>query len=117
MKRRLGEHIKRVREGLAVRFLGALVRERQHIQTTILSTEGMMSLLMKARNGQRWNAEDRKHLLAYLRRLSTVSPYLIVLALPGSYVLLPVVAWWLDRRREKRKEKRKIEESREAGQR
>jgi len=113
VKRRLGEHIKRVREGLAVRFLGALVRERQRIQTTISSTEGMMSLLMKARNGQRWTAEDRKHLLAYLRRLSTVSPYLMVLALPGSYVLLPVMAWWLDRRHEKRK----IEESREASQR
>lgn len=113
MKRRLGEHIKRVREGLAVHFLGALVRERQRIRTTIILTEGMMSLLMKARNGQRWTAEDRKHLLAYLRRLSTVSPYLMVLALPGSYVLLPVVAWWLDRRHEKRK----IEESREASQR
>jgi hypothetical protein len=110
VKRRLGEHIKRVREGLAVRFLGALVRERQRIQTTISSTEGMMSLLMKARNGQRWTAEDRKHLLTYLRKLSTVSPYLMVLALPGSYVLLPVVAWWLDRRYEKRR----MEESREA---
>ena len=112
MKRRLGEHIKRVREGFAVRFLGAMAREREHIQATIASTEGMMSLLMKARNGQRWTAQDRKQLLVHLRSLSTVSPYLMVLALPGSYILLPVMAWWLDRRRQKRK----VEESRAASQ-
>ena len=31
-------------------------------------------------------------------RLSNLSPYLVVLALPGSFVMLPALAWWLDRR-------------------
>jgi len=35
----------------------------------------------------------------HLRRLSNISPYLVVLALPGSFILLPALAWWLDRRR------------------
>jgi hypothetical protein len=31
--------------------------------------------------------------------LSSISPYLLVLALPGSFLMLPALAWWLDRRR------------------
>ncbi len=31
-----------------------------------------------------------------------LSPYLIALLLPGSVLLLPIYAWWLDRRRLKR---------------
>jgi len=111
--RRIREHVKRVREGLAVRFLGAMARERQHIYATLSSTEGLMALLMKARNGQRWTAEERKQLLRHLRSLSSVSPYFMVLAFPGSILLLPVMAWWLDRRRQKRK----VEEHRAASQR
>jgi hypothetical protein len=54
---------------------------------------------MKARNKQRWTREDRAELRMHLQRLSNISPYLIVLALPGSFLLLPLLAWWLDRRR------------------
>ncbi len=109
---RIRKHVKRVREGLAVHFLGAMAREREHIYSTLSSTEGLMALLMKARNGQRWTAEERKLLLRHLRSLSTVSPYFMVLAFPGSFFLLPIVAWWLDRRRQKRK----VEETRAASQ-
>jgi hypothetical protein len=38
-----------------------------------------------------------------MRRMSTISPYLVVLALPGSFLLLPVLAWWLDRRRNRQR--------------
>jgi len=41
-------------------------------------------------------------LLAQLRVLSRVSPYLLFLLLPGSALLLPGYAWWLDRRRKPR---------------
>jgi hypothetical protein len=54
---------------------------------------------MKPRNNQRWTDEERRELAAHLRRLSTISPYLVVLALPGGLLMLPALAWWLDRRR------------------
>ena len=61
-----------------------------------------MPLLMKHRNGGSWTAEERAELLMQLRILSRVSPTLLLLLLPGSALLLPVYAWWLDRRREVR---------------
>lgn len=58
-----------------------------------------MPLLMKRRNGGSWTREERSYLLERLRGLSYLSPYLLVLLLPGSFVLMPALAWWLDRRR------------------
>jgi len=57
---------------------------------------------MKHRNGGTWTAEERAQLLVQLRVLSRVSPYLLFLLLPGSALLLPGYAWWLDRRRKPR---------------
>lgn len=74
-------------------------REKQYLLAEILQVKGLMPLLMKQRNRQRWTAEDKAELRIHLRRLSNLSPYLVVLALPGSFVLLPALAWWLDRRR------------------
>ena len=74
-------------------------REKKHLLSEILQVRGLMPLLMKPRNKQRWTAEDREELRVHLRRLSNISPYLIVLALPGSFLMLPALAWWLDRRR------------------
>jgi len=74
-------------------------REKQHLLSEILQIRGLMPLLMKQRNKGRWTVEDRAELRVHLRRLSDLSPYLVVLALPGSFILLPALAWWLDRRR------------------
>ena len=74
-------------------------REKRHLLNEILQIRGLMPLLMKQRNKGRWSGEDRAELRGHLRRLSNLSPYLVVLALPGSFVLLPALAWWLDRRR------------------
>lgn len=71
--------------------------------TELLAMRGLMPLLMKTRNGGHWSAEERKELLAHLRRLSHLSPYLLLLLLPGSALLLPLYAWWLDRRRNRRR--------------
>ena len=78
-------------------------REKKYLLNEILQIKGLMPLLMKPRNGQRWTSEDRAELKAHLRRLSDISPYLIVLALPGSFLLLPALAWWLDRRRNRQR--------------
>jgi hypothetical protein len=84
----------------AYRSMQALTdREKKHLLHEILQIRGLMPLLMKPRNKQLWTPEDREELRVHLRRLSSISPYLLVLALPGSFLLLPALAWWLDRRR------------------
>ena len=82
-------------------------RERVKVLQELGSIRGFMPLLMKKRNGQGWNLSEREALLLQLRGMAHVSPYLVVLFLPGSFVLVPVLAWWLDRRRQER-EKRQI---------
>ena len=74
-------------------------REKKYVLNEILQVKGLMPLLMKPRNKQRWTPEDRAELRAHLLRLSNISPYLMVLAMPGSFLMLPALAWWLDRRR------------------
>jgi hypothetical protein len=88
---RPGEIIRSVRELTA--------RERRFLTDEMVQVRGLMPLLMKPRNGQRWTQEDKRDLTAHLRRLSSISRYLVVLAMPGGVLLLPALAWWLDRRR------------------
>src|SRR6266498_484609 len=78
-------------------------RERQFLIGEILQVRGLMPLLMKPRNKQAWTPEDRAELAAHMKRLSSLSPYLVVLVMPGGFFLLPVLSWWLDRRRNRPK--------------
>jgi hypothetical protein len=77
-------------------------REVRRVVAELLVARGMMPLLMKSRNGGRWTPAEKAELLAHLRRMAHLSPYLIALILPGSMLILPVYAWWLDRRRLRR---------------
>ncbi len=77
-------------------------REASRILGELMETRGIMPLLMKARNGESWSPTEKAQLLAHLRRMAHLSPYLIALLLPGSVLLLPIYAWWLDRRRLRR---------------
>lgn len=77
-------------------------RERKYLLSELMLMQEAMPLLMKQRNGFRWDKADRKRLRTLLRRLSRLSPYLLPLILPGGFLFLPLVAWWLDRRRQKR---------------
>ena len=54
---------------------------------------------MKQRRGGTWTPEDKAQLSAMVKSASRVSPYLFIWALPGSVLLLPFLAWYLDRRR------------------
>ncbi len=74
-------------------------RERKALLSEIVQVKGLMPLLMKPRNKQRWSAEDKAELREHMRRISHISPYIAIMILPGSIVMLPVLAWWLDRRR------------------
>ncbi len=93
-----------MRPGVLRKVLAAQQRERLHILAATTRIRGLMPLLMKRRNGSRWTRAERAELLEQLRALMHLSPYLLVLALPGSFVLLPVLAWWLDRRRVPRRD-------------
>lgn len=74
-------------------------REKARLRAEIMQARGLMPLLMKPRNKQRWTAEDKAQLAQHLQRLSQISPYLVVLVMPGGFFMLPALAWWLDRRR------------------
>jgi hypothetical protein len=81
--------------------------EARRVLAELLSLRGLMPLLMKPRNGSNWTPAEREALLQHLRRLTRLSPYLLFLLLPGSALLLPVYAWWLDRRRQRRPDERR----------
>ena len=91
-------------EKLFAPFLGPLQRERDRIRAEILGIHGLMPLLMKQRNGVRWTAEERSQLSHHLRHLTALGPYVLFFMAPSSLVVFPVVAWWLDRRRLKRRD-------------
>ncbi len=74
-------------------------RESQRILAELMATRGIMPLLMKVRNGGQWTVAEKAELVEHLRRMAHLSPYLIALVLPGSVLILPAYAWWLDRRR------------------
>lgn len=77
-------------------------REKNRLRTEIGQIKGAIRLLMKQRNGGAWTAMDRQELKGILRRVSSVSPYLLVWVLPGSVLILPFLAWHLDTRRKRR---------------
>ena len=77
-------------------------REVQRVLGELVATRGIMPLLMKGRNGGHWTPAEKEELLVHLRRMAHLSPYMIALLLPGSVLILPVYAWWLDRRRLRR---------------
>lgn len=93
------------RSALVDRVLEAQRRERGVMLAEILKVKGLMPLLMKQRNGQRWSSEERRLLREQMRAVTRLSPYLFTLAVPGSLLILPMLAWWLDRRRGRRSTK------------
>lgn len=74
-------------------------REKRRLLDEIRQVSGLLPLLMKPRNRQRWSPDDRALLAGHLKRLGGMSPYLVVFAMPGGLLMLPALAWWLDRRR------------------
>jgi hypothetical protein len=69
------------------------------ILTEISHIQGFMQLLMKPRNGMPWSVEDRAAILGHLKHLARSLPVLVIFTLPGGSLLLPLLAWFLDRRK------------------
>lgn len=84
------------------RMLEAQQRERLQITAELVKVKGLMPLLMKRRNGGSWSSAERTELMVQMQAIAHLSPYLVVLVMPGSFLALPVLAWWLDRRRLRR---------------
>ncbi len=87
-------------------FLAGNSREKRRLQDELAMMKGAWPLLMKQRRGGKWTPEERARLKAMVRSASSVSPYLFIWALPGSVLLLPLLAWFLDRQRKQRLRKR-----------
>src|SRR2546425_13363463 len=85
------------------RFIGMVERERKFLGEELTRTQKIMPLLMKPRNGGRWPQEDKRELVELLKRLSGMGPYVALLLVPGGLALLPLRAWWLDRRGDRRR--------------
>lgn len=81
-------------------MLAAQRRERELIASELGRVKGLFPLLMKHRNGRPWTAYERNELRSQMRAMAYLSPYLLIMVLPGSVVALPALAWWLDRRRQ-----------------
>ena len=84
------------------RIKGIVDREKKYLSDEFAHTQKMMPLLMKPRNGAKWTKEEKRELVEHLKRLSGMGPYVALLLLPGGLALLPLLAWWLDRRRDRR---------------
>jgi hypothetical protein len=83
-------------------FLAGNHREQRRFRDELASMKGAWPLLMKQRRGGTWNAEEKDQLKGMVRSASSVSPYLFIWAIPGSMLLLPFLAWYLDTRRKQR---------------
>ncbi|WP_197685176.1 hypothetical protein [Herminiimonas arsenitoxidans] len=79
-------------------------RERVRLWNEMTQMRGLLPLLMKQRNGYRWTELDRKRIKVHLHKLVELSPYMVLFVAPGGLFVLPVLAWWLDRRRLKHDE-------------
>jgi hypothetical protein len=75
------------------------IRDRQRVLAEMGKVRGLMPLMMQHRNGETWTSDDRVKLIQELRALAGLSPYLVPILLPGGILFLPLLAWWMDRRR------------------
>ncbi len=79
-------------------------RERKFLLAEISQIRGLMPILMRRRNKQQWTPEELAEIRAHLRRISKLSPYLVIIVMPGGFAVLPILAWWLDRRRNRNRD-------------
>ncbi len=77
-------------------------REKTRLRSELEQIRGALPLLRKQRKGTSWTAEERHEIKQMLRSVSSVSPYLLIWAIPGSILILPFLAWHMDSRRKRR---------------
>lgn len=65
------------------RPIALAARERQHLLSEMAQVRGLIPLIMKRRNQLPWTASERAELRTHIRRLSSMSPYLMCFACPA----------------------------------
>lgn len=80
-------------------FLAGNTREKSRLRSEMATMKGSVVWLIRQRKQGAWTAVERDHLRDVMRSASSVSPYLFIWVIPGSLVLLPFLAWFMDRRR------------------
>jgi hypothetical protein len=80
-----------------------ILKSKELILNEAKEIHGFMDLLMKQRNtGSGWTRAEKTQLKRYIARLAAYIPVLIVFLLPGGFVLIPLLAEALDRRKHRR---------------
>ena len=82
-------------------FLAGNSREKTRFKRDIATIRGSVVWLARQRRQGQWTAHEREHLREVMRTASSVSPYLLIWVVPGSMVLLPFLAWFIDHRRKR----------------
>lgn len=75
---------------------------RQMTLDEVAHVQGFMRLLMKERNGAAWSNSDKAAILSHLRHFGRSLPYLVLFTFPGGTLMLPGLAWFLDRRKKRK---------------
>lgn len=83
-------------------FLAGNSREKTRLRSEMAVMKGSVVWLVRQRRQGQWSAQERAHLRQVMRSASSVSPYLIIWVVPGSMLLLPFLAWFIDSRRKGR---------------
>lgn len=80
-----------------------ILKSKELILHEAREMNGFMDLLMKQRNtGCSWERAEKTQLRRYLARLALYIPILLIFLLPGGFLLIPLLAEVLDRRRHRR---------------
>ena len=80
-------------------FLAGNSREKTRFKREMATIRGSVVWLVRQRRQGQWTAAERAHLREVMRTASSVSPYLVIWVVPGSLLLLPFLAWFIDHRR------------------
>ena len=86
-------------------FLAGNSREKSRLRREMATMKGSVTWLVQQRRQGNWTAQERAHLRDVMRSASSVSPYLFIWVIPGSMLLLPFLAWFLDQQRKRRERK------------
>ena len=98
LQQRIGRRTQRTPEWLGA-FLAGNSREKNRFKREMATIRGSVVWLVRQRRQGQWTAHERAHLREVMRTASSVSPYLVIWVVPGSLLLLPFLAWFIDRRR------------------
>ena len=80
-------------------------REKTRLKREMATMKGSVVWMVQQRRQGQWTAAERSHLREVMRSASSVSPYLFIWVIPGSMLVLPFMAWFLDRQRKRRERK------------